>query len=101
MSEKTNASEMKIYFGPNKSKARLVTLKELISYTLNIKNSETEVDRFDDNSASWIQVRQPNNTGVIDITICFDPENDATITEMSIFSCKWKLDEDSAKNLLK
>jgi hypothetical protein len=102
MSEKINASTMKIYFGPNKSKARIVTLKELISYTMNLENKKSRVEpgRFSDDSGSWIEVRQTNDVGAIDVTISFDPDGDSTITGISVHKSKWILDEEGIESLI-
>jgi hypothetical protein len=102
MSKKTNASAMKIYFGPNKSKAKLVTLKELIAYTMNLRNKRSIVreDRFDDDSSSWLDVRQITDEGATDVTLAFDPDGDSTITEISVYQSKWKLDEENMKKLI-
>tara|TARA_R110000851_G_scaffold78000_5_gene172057 strand:+ start:708 stop:1019 length:312 start_codon:yes stop_codon:yes gene_type:complete len=101
MSGLTNASRMKIYFGPNKSKAKLVTLKELISYVLNLKHGkkyQVKSDRLSDDSYSWLDIIQFTDKGTTSVTLSFDPEGDSTITEINVYQNEWVLDD---KNVIK
>lgn len=81
---------MKIYVGKNKLKAKETSLKQLILDSLNIKqnNIDVEHDRFDDDSASWINFNhhlKNTNDGVrLDVTITFNPSDDNIINGMEL-----------------
>jgi hypothetical protein len=96
---------MKIYVGSNKIKAKQITLKKLIYNSLqkdsNFKHKvEIDSDRFHDNSASWIDIRQLTDKNVIDIVIGFNPENDNELEDIKIWESKYKVDDDSSKNII-
>ena len=83
---------MKIYIGKNKSTARLTTLKDVIIMALaGLENEKTNLrgGRFDDNSASWVNVERKidaiNNGVRLDTCIAFDPETDNTIKSIDFF----------------
>lgn len=95
---------MNIYFGPTKAKAKKITLKELVLYTLNIGNKKSEITqgRHIDDSASWVEVRQfdDKHVGAIDITIYFDTETDNIINELAVHKSLFKLDEQAMTKVI-
>jgi hypothetical protein len=96
---------MKIYVGNNKLKAKQITLKELIYNSLqkdsNFKHKvEIDSDRFSDDSASWIEIEQFTDVNVIGIGINFDAEDDNKLEDITVWESKYKVDEDSSKQII-
>jgi hypothetical protein len=96
---------MKIYVGNNKLKAKQITLKQLIYNSLrkdsNFSNRvEINSDRFHDNSASWIEIEQFTDVNVISMGINFDAEDDNKLEDITVWESKYKVDEDSSKQII-
>lgn len=95
---------MKIYVGKNKREAKEVSLKSLMLSRFHkafklMKSCHVDGDRFGDDSASWIDIRQPVKDGVVDITIGFDPETDNDIDNIRVWKSKYVLDEENMKEI--
>jgi hypothetical protein len=96
---------MKIYVGSNKLKAKQITLKELIYNSLqkdyNFKHKvKLNSDRFSDGSASWIEIEQFTDVNVISMGINFDAEDDNKLENITVWESKYKVDEDSSKQII-
>tara|TARA_R110000796_G_scaffold114269_1_gene225948 strand:+ start:4540 stop:4839 length:300 start_codon:yes stop_codon:yes gene_type:complete len=99
MSEKISTDELKLYFGINKTKAKLITLKQLMTHVLDIDADIVE-DRFSDDSASWLDIRQHTKEGAIDVHITFDPKNDNVIEGINVYQSKLILDEENMQRII-
>jgi hypothetical protein len=97
---------MKIYIGKNKKNATEIDLKTLIGLSLNSflenKNAKITMDRFGDNSASWIDIRQDSKDkkSVVDVYLGFDPKNDNNLIEINVWESKYIVDDEHAKKLV-
>ncbi len=97
---------MKIYIGTNKKNAKEIDLKTLIGLSLNSflenKKAIINMDRFGDNSASWIDIRQESKdkNSVIDIYLGFSPKDDNNIVEIGAWESKYIIDDENAKRLI-
>lgn len=98
-SRKPTTKPIQIYVGASKKKATKVTLKDCIMALTKSKALAMTQGKLDDDSGSWIQVRKKIPTGVIDIEISFDPENDNNITSIKIWESKYILDEENQKQI--
>lgn len=97
---------MKIYIGTNKKNAKEISMKTLIGLSLNSflenRRAEISIDRFGDNSASWINIRQDSKDkkSVIDTYIGFSPKDDNNIIEIGAWESKYIIDDENAKRLI-
>jgi hypothetical protein len=97
---------MKIYIGNNKKTAKEITLKQLIGLSLKSyyagKETTVKLDRFGDNSGSWINVRKKakDEKSVLDILLNFDPKTDNTLDGIEIWESKYIIDEEHPKKLV-
>jgi hypothetical protein len=96
---------MKIYAGNNKLKAKQITLKQLIYNSLrkdsNFSNRvKLNSDRLSDGSASWIEIEQFTDVNVISMGINFDAEDDNKLEDIAVWESKYKVDEDSSKQII-
>lgn len=97
---------MKIYVGKNKKEAKEISLKSLLTELLcnDLDNVEIEADRFNDDSASWININQINEKDrvSIDIVVGFDPEDDNQFEGIRVWTTPIKtiIDHDETKKLV-
>lgn len=98
-SRKPTTKPIQIYAGVSKKKAIKVTLKDCIMALTESEALKMTQGRLGDDSGSWIQVRKKIPTGVIDVEISFDPENDNNITSIKIWESKYILDEENEKQI--
>lgn len=97
---------MKIYIGTNKKNAKEISIKTLIGLSLNSflenRNAKITLDKFGDNSASWINIRQASKDkkSVIDTYIGFNPKDDNNIIEIGAWESKYIIDDENAKRLI-
>jgi ribose 5-phosphate isomerase RpiB len=92
---------MKIYVGKNKKQAKEISLKELIAKCLKSEDCEVlDIDRFSDDSASWLSLRKDNKKYVIDLQFDFDVEDDNIIEGFEIWKSNYVLDEENMKKII-
>ncbi len=91
---------MKIYVGKNKKNAKEISLKNLIESCIKSDTiSVTHNGSFEDNSASWLDVRKMSNKKAIDVTILFDTKNGNTIESMDFYESDVIVDEENMRKI--